>query len=321
MTLTRYDSRGGRDAAPRDLARLVVDEPDFIQWLRNTRPELFKRDVHKGVWLRVGIWGAGALAAILLMLFVILPGMADTLSRVIPIEREVAFGQAVTRQMISALEDSETDLQACTSAEGRASLDTLLERLTAGRALEYEIDIRVFNHSMVNAFAAPGGQVIVMEGLLESAATPEEVAGGLAHEIGHVEHRDPTRHALRSIGSAGLLFMVFGDYSGIALLGEHMLSASYSRDAEARADRFALEMLSAANVDVAGFEHFFAQRTAEDSSESAVPGVLSTHPGVEQRASRASRVAAHQGETRKVLTPSEWQALQAMCEEGAEALE
>jgi predicted Zn-dependent protease len=101
---------------------------------------------------------------------------------------------------------------------------------------------------MVNAFALPGGHIIVMRGLIEMAQTPEHLAAVLAHELGHVAQRDPILQALRAAGTAGLLSLVLGDATGgtvLALAGETLISAKNSRAVEARADDFALAQLAA----------------------------------------------------------------------------
>ncbi|NAO97747.1 MULTISPECIES: M48 family metallopeptidase [unclassified Halomonas] len=310
LTLTRYVS----SVDERDPARLIVTDNDFIAWLRATQPDLFRRDVRKRTWLRMAGWGTGAVVAIALMLFVILPGMANILAQAIPIEREVAFGKAVTQQIEWVLSSSNAGMQRCDSPEGVAALDTMLERLTAGRDMHYAIDIQVFGHSEVNAFAAPGGQVVILSALLEEAESPEEVAGVLAHEIGHVERRDPMRQALRAAGAAGLLSMVFGDLAGAAVVGEHLLTASYSREAEVEADRFALEMLATAEVDAAGFANFFTRIEGLEDGDIATPEHLSTHPDSSWRGTQAQQLAESQGGTTAILTPAEWAALQAICD-------
>lgn len=315
LTLTRHMHT--TDEAPRDPARLVIHDADLIAWVHRTRPGLFRRDVHKGTWARVAKWTGGMVAAVALMLFVILPAMADTLARIIPIEREIAFGKSVTRQMEFALGGTRLgDLQ-CSNPAGEAALQTMLTRLTSAQDMKYDIALQVFDHDMVNAFAAPGGQVVILRGLLDAAESPDEVAGVLAHELGHVESRDATRHTLRAAGSAGLLTMVLGDFTGgvaIAVLGEQMLSSAYTREAEGAADGFALEMLSDAGVDATGFARFFSELADIEDGMFSMPGYLATHPVTRDRAERAETFARGQESTSPILTDADWQALKAICD-------
>src|SRR5437764_872761 len=100
--------------------------------------------------------------------------------------------------------------------------------------------------SLPNAFALPGGRVYVLSGLLAQAQSPDELAGVLAHEFGHVVHRDGVRRLIRDGGTSFLVGLMFGDVSGsgaVLMAGRALLSASYSRDDERRADAFAITVL------------------------------------------------------------------------------
>lgn len=312
LTLTR--NLPTEDEAPRDPARLVLLDADSIAWMHRTRPGLFKADLHPGTWKKLLTYAGGAVAATLLMLFVILPALADTLARIIPVEREQAFGKTVTAQMERLLGGSSLGALRCDAPAGEAALQKMLARLTDGQEMLYDIELQVFDHDLINAFAAPGGQVVILNGLLQEAQGPDEVAGVLAHEIGHVESRDATRHALRTAGSAGLLSMILGDFTGgaaIALVGERLITASYTREAEAAADLFALRMLDAARIDAGGFARFF---DTLDGIGIELPAYLATHPVTTERATQARDFARGQGATSPVLTEAEWQALKGICQ-------
>ena len=286
-----------------DAARLTVDDPALIAEITRLCPDLMRRDLRPGAGRRLVRRGAWAVAAVVLMLFVILPRMADTLASLIPIEREVAFGRAVVSQMEQALGAANMGELDCTSPEGLRALDKL--------------SARVLNHEMINAFAAPGGQVVIMRGLLDSSSGPDALAAVLAHEIGHVEARDATRHALRAAGSAGLLSMVLGDVTGGAaavLLGERILQASYTRESEAQADLFALSMLNRAEVSSVGMAEFFDGLAEIEAGMAAFPAYFSTHPDSAGRAGRARDNAVMQAGTRPVLSDADWQALRNVCD-------
>lgn len=311
LTLTRKAESD--DEAPRDPARLVLQDAELIDWLRRTRPGLFKADLHPGTWKKLLTYAGGAVVASALMLFVILPAMADTLARIIPVEREVAFGKIVTAQMERVLGGSKLGGLRCDDLAGQAALQKMLAQLTDGQEMQYDIQLQVFDHEMVNAFAAPGGQVVIIDGLLQQAGGPDEVAGVLAHEIAHVESRDATRHALRTAGSAGLLSMILGDFTGgaaIALVGEHLMTAAYTREAEGAADLFALQMLDDAGISAEAFARFF---DSLDGIGIELPAYLSSHPVTAERAAQARDFARGQTGTTPVLTEAEWRALQGIC--------
>ncbi len=308
----------GEDETLHHEARLSCRDGAMNAALRLAAPNLSRRDIHKGTGVSVFTKLSLAVVAVLAMIFVILPAMATSLAYLMPREREVQFGQAVVNQMEWFLSGARTGELACDSPEGLAALAKMETRLTEAREMEYELDIKVFDHPMVNAFAAPGGQIVIVRGLLDKATSAEAVAGVLAHEIGHVENRDATIGALRAAGSAGLLSMVLGDFSGGALavlVTEHLISSSYTREAEGLADDFALETLAKADVSSEGLASFFDYiLSLEGGSGSSLPGYLSTHPPSQARADKSRSFATAQAVTRPVLSPEDWAALKAICD-------
>ena len=305
------------DSALIEHARLTVDDPDLIARIETICPDLMKRDMPDGsmrkILTRIGM----AVGAVALMIFVILPAMSNTLAYVIPIKREVAYGKVVVRQMERFFGGSTAGDLVCSSPDGDAALAKMIARLTDATPTDYELNVAVMRHEMVNAFAATGGQVMLVEGLIKQAKSPDEVAAVLGHEIGHVEARDATRGALRAAGSAGLLSMVFGDFAGgtaAVVIAEYTLNASYTREAEAEADTYARSMLNAANVSTAGMSDFFGSLGDLESQMPDLPIYLSSHPDTDDRAQRAAEFAQTQGVTTPILDELEWAALQAICD-------
>jgi len=313
LTLTLHSD--SNDESPRDPARLVLSNPDLIAWVRSTAPQLAKRDVRRGtvpkILSRLGL----AVVSIAVILFVILPRLSDFLANRMPLETEVKFGRAVVSQMERLLGMGKSGDILCRDPAGEAALNRIASRLMDGQDLNYAISFSVLDHEMVNAFAAPGGQIVILRGLLDTSDTPEEVAAVLAHEIGHVEARDPTRLMLRAAGSAGILSIVLGDVTGgtvIGVIGDQMLQASYTRQAEAAADAFALAMLQAAQVDASALADFFDKLSGLEGGFTP-PEYLSSHPPSTARATRARDFAAGQSATTPVISDAEWKALKAIC--------
>lgn len=300
---------GGGDELPHDPARLVLAEGPLAAWVRGAAPGLERRDLRRGTWGKVAGRVALAAGALAVILFVFLPRISDMLADQLPLEQEVAFGEAVVGQVQGWLGgDGE---MVCDAPGGVAALEAMERRLTEGQGLAYDIELSVLDHEMVNAFAAPGGRIVILRGLLDEAESAEEVAGVLAHEIGHVEARDPVRLAFRSAGSAGIIALVLGDVTGgtvVGLLGEHILSASYTREAEAAADAFAWALLARTGVGTEGLAQFFERIEGMGGD---VPEILSTHPASGNRA-EAARAAGGAAE-RPVLSDAEWQALRSIC--------
>lgn len=304
------------DSALIRTARLTLEDAETIRVLTHLCPDLKRREMAGGTARKVVSRIALAVGALALMITVILPAMADTLATLIPLKREVAYGKTVVNQMERFLGGKSIGGLACTNPAGRAALDTMTARLTARRDLNYDLDIGVFDHRMVNAFAAPGGQIVIMRGLIDLATSPDQVAAVLAHEIGHVQARDTTRNALRAAGSAGLLALVLGDFAGgsaVVVVAEYTLNASYTREAEAAADIFALDMLAASDTDATALASFFDSLTGIKRIMPDLPVYLSSHPETVGRAQAARKFAETQGRTRPILNDTEWAALQGIC--------
>lgn len=305
----------GEDELQRGLGRLTLNDATMNGALRQSVAKLETQERQSGALRRVALYTASAVAALALVLFVILPAMAGSLAPMIPREREVQFGKAVVRQMSYVLNGGSDEDLTCETPKGRAALDKLVARLSEGQGLEYRLDVQVMDHEMVNAFAAPGGQIVILSGLLKASKNVDQLAGVLAHEIGHVENRDVTRNALRAAGSAGLLSMVLGDVSGGTLavfLAESAVSARYTRKAEAAADDFALEMLRKAGIGASGLAGFFEYMQELEGDDSLLPRYLLSHPPSGERADKARAQQDVVG-AEPVLSDDEWASLRMIC--------
>lgn len=196
---------------------------------------------------------------------------------------DIFFGQI--RMSVDIVEDKElTD-----------ELRTLVAPLLAAIPdIGYPFKFHLANDPTINAFAIPGGHVVVHTGLILKAESDEEVLGVLAHEIAHVTRR----HSLRQvIGSAGLYVLVqtfFGDLTGLAAVvtdgGYRLLTLQFSRDAEREADDTGWDYLVAAHIDPRGMISFFEKlRDEQERLLGDAAGVekslafLSTHPTSEER--------------------------------------
>lgn len=304
------------DSALIATARLTLKDPNLIAALKQHAPNLNRRDMPSGFGRKVVTRLGLAVGAVALMIFVILPALANTLANYIPIEREVAYGKSVVQQMERFLGGTKAGALTCSNAEGLAALNTMTQRLTDAADMDYDLNVAVFNHKMVNAFAAPGGQIVVMRGLIEKAGSPDEVAAVLSHEIGHVEARDSTRAALRTAGSAGLLALVLGDFAGgsaVLVVAEYTLNAAYTRDAEAKADIFALNMMQGSDTDAGALGNFFDRLEDVERTMPDLPVYLSSHPDTKERANAARAFAEGQSDTKPILDDTEWQALKNIC--------
>jgi predicted Zn-dependent protease len=170
----------------------------------------------------------------------------------------------------------------------------------------------------VNAFALPGGYVVVFTGLIKEANSPEEVAGVLSHEINHVLQRHGMERIVKTLGVMAVAAIVLGDQQGLIglarQLGVEIVTLKFSRDQETEADTTGLHLLRKAKVDPAGMIAFF-ERLAQSEKEQQRIELFSTHP---MSAARAERLKAERASLPK-FSPEpfafDWEKVQASLKE------
>lgn len=229
---------------------------------------------------------------------------------------------AITRPLGEAVVAQISGGRFCTSPEAAAALAGLAARLAPEGGMVEPITLRIADLPVANALAAPGGQVLLTRGLIAEASGPDEVAGVLAHELGHIQHRHATRMLLRNLGMSVLL-----GGSDIGRLSDTLLSHAMSRDMEREADAFALAALARAGVSPKGLVAFFERHQPRATKEGAsgrgrdlfatLGTYASTHPPTPERLARFEAAArAARGALQPALDEAGWQALRAACGPG-----
>lgn len=239
---------------------------------------------------------------LLALLLLSLEPLTDRVVAHIPPEVERQIGEAMllrTRAEGPMIEDGPAE----------AALQAIAARLTRpGEKLDFHLARR----PDINAFAAPGGVVVVNSALLQAARNAEEVAGVLAHEITHVTLRHSLQQVARSAGLRLIAAAVLGDYGGISGWAAQLGALKFSRDAEREADLHALDRLIENGIDPQGLPAFFETLARQQAAGSLRPPVLfSTHPAT---AERIEALRAHlAGRTRVATTPIDidWEAVRA----------
>lgn len=300
------------------LLRLTLSDRVLCRDIRARAPFLTRRPPVEN-WGAIWRWAAGAVTSVAVIIFVLVPILANQLALFIPPKGEQALGEATFEQIQDFLGSDYAPVQVCEQPEGRAALETMIERIGAETDLPYDITVTVLNHQMVNAFALPGGQVTIFRGLLEDAGSADEVAAVLAHEIGHVVNRDPTRDALRTAGSVGVLGLLFGDFAGgtvVLMLTNQLINAQYSQAAETRADQYATEIMTRGGYDAGAIATFFERLEAEHGDVEGLGAHFLSHPQMRDRIEASQAARARAGfEPKPVLNDAEWAALRGICDD------
>lgn len=172
------------------------------------------------------------------------------------------------------------------SAKVRAVIDSIGRRLCEKNNIDYsQIKIHVIKSHEVNAFALPDHNMVIYTGLILDAKNAEEVAGVMAHEIGHMEKDHVMKKLVKEIGIA-MLFTIAGGDAGFEIMKEAarvLSSTAFDRSQESEADAFAVELMAKANINPEHLSNFlFRMGKAHDIPEELV--WLSTHPDSKERA-------------------------------------
>ena len=298
-------------------ARLLVEDADSVAYLKQHLPaKLFDQ----GSLLKT--LGFAVIFAALTLTFLVgtyfaIPLLAEPIAARIPVETEKQIGANVAEDVLEQWPECEA--REAEAAKGWAALDDLTSLLTEGTALENQVSVQLVSAGMSNAFALPGGYVMVTGELLEEMSGPDELAAVLAHEFGHVEHRHSMVAFTRYMGTAFIVQLITGGGSGssqwILIAGSELANISYSREFEREADAYAIARLTETGIGTQGMTAFFdrlaAQEGDTDDRFRTVQAFARTHPFSDERAEAARE--GHIEKTREVMSAQEWTALKSLC--------
>lgn len=295
---------------PGDPARIEFSDATLAAVLAARCPDLRKGPEGEGRTLRVVLWSMAAGLSVILAAIFGMPLLAGLITPLVPDSVESRFGGAVQGQVVKILGDP----PACTEPAARAVLDRLIARMVAQRGLPPDLQVSVHRHAMANALTLPGARVIVLSDLIAKSETPDEFAGVLAHEFGHVAARDPTRSVIQASGTSFLLSLVLGDLTGstvIVALGQAVIQAGYTREAERAADAYAVDMMTRAGGNGAALGTILERIAKDDKDDDTA--FLRSHPVTRERSAAIRALAGPEAGTRRILDEAEWATLKGIC--------
>jgi Zn-dependent protease with chaperone function len=292
---------------------LVVEDTDFLLSLRAQAPHRafffhnpgFRR---ARVWLT--LWAALATLALGLGLYKWgIPLVADLITPHVPVSWEEHLGESQLKLMVppaTRLENPRLE----------RAIGVILARLTGTLPhCPYHFHVTVSNQPVINAFALPGGNIVVYRGLLELTHSPEELAGVLANEMQHVLKRHSTRRIIQDSSTGLLISALAGDATGsmaFALESARTLALlGYSRGEEAEADREGMKMVLAAGIQPQGMIYFF-QTLKKHLQEPQFLKYVSSHPSTQDRIQKLQSLVAERGSAHPItplLPEIHWQGL------------
>ncbi len=261
---------------------LEINNPNFRSAFDQNFPKskLFRQ---RGFFDKIGLTGC-----LVTLLFVILlpvgfyfwgvPKLADRAAQHVSPETEQKMGDAL---FASFTQDFPVD-----SVKTRLVQQFFDQMKFEG---EYDFRLTVVREKQMNAFAVPGGRIVVFDSIISMMETPEELAGLLGHEASHVFLKHSVRSIFRELGNSmaiSLLFGNSGDAVGlVAQQADQLRGLSYSRDFEIEADENGLKLMIAAGIPPRGMVSLFEKmkNTIEKTGATDAPSFLSTHPSMGER--------------------------------------
>jgi Zn-dependent protease with chaperone function len=290
-------------------ATLFVPEGTFARRMAIEAPHLTasaQRWRHAVPW----IWTASAVLLISGLVWLADFQPSRAIARMLPDSAREILGRKTVQSMSEGR-------RTCEASPGTAALDELVKRLSAASGSDRSFKVIVVDWSLLNAFAAPGEQIVLTHGIISKADSPDEIAGVLAHEMGHGIEMHPESGLVRAIGMTAAIDLMLGGSGGtLANFGALLAQLSYGRDAEREADKHAVRILREAKISSKGFARFF-KRMQEIENELPIGksiteiNILRTHPLTEERRLAVERVPDYPSSP--ALSAERWKALKDIC--------
>lgn len=282
---------------------LYLKNPDVIRAFRQMAPDHMSRPLeqaaeqvrqarqrHRVVWGLV----SGTVLALVLGLWFGSDAFVELAVNRIPVEWEQKLGESAYREFLTGQDVMKDGLAV-------AAVREMTQRLASHVPNNpYRFEVTVVKSDVVNAFALPGGYVVVFTGLMKKAESPEEVAGVLAHELNHVLQRHGLERIIKQLGFVAVVSIVLGNPPGLGgvmkQLGVELMTLKFGRAQETEADTTGLDLLYRAKINPEGMITFFQRLVEKD--EGRVEW-LSSHP---MSSARADHLKARLAEMPKQKT-------------------
>jgi len=291
-----------------DRARLLVEDPDLQRQLAISIPLLTPLVARKpGPFRRITMLGS-LLVLLVVFFWAGIDAGSERLAPLVPHALQAKLGEAV----LAELTEGTTE---CRGEKGLEAINGLANRLAKAHGYERPVSVSIVDGGPVNAFTLPGGYLVFYSDLIQQAKDGSEVAGVLAHELGHVVHHHSMKSLARQYGIDLLLKVVTGGYSDmlntLTTGGGLLLALRHGRAAEREADATGVEMLEKLGMRADGVAAFFERMMTDEKGDIAdKAGIWSSHPPTRERIAATRRPPTGA----PPFSDAEWRALRAVCE-------
>jgi beta-barrel assembly-enhancing protease len=298
-------------------ARLILRDQSFIDDLVAQNSHLKGGYSWRHLSQVLG-WTAGGLAALAAFGYLAMTVLPQQVAGLLPNTWRNRMGNEVITSLVGTA-------KRCDTAGSKSAIAAMLSALAESGTSLPPVSIEIYDMDLVNAFAAPGGRIVLTRGLINEASDASELTGVLAHELGHVYYLHPEAQLVRLSGLQ-ILISAFSGGSGSDVITNAaglVTILRYTRAAEREADSFAQDVMQKAKVDPIGLKHFFekimklegakpADPAKEASALDKIGNVFSTHPGTEDRINEIQPLP--QGVTPvQIMTAAQFQDLKKAC--------
>jgi predicted Zn-dependent protease len=300
-------------------ARLAFNGRKLAGHAHDLLPALARKHrQERGRQVRTMALATAALVSVVVAYIYGVPLIARNIVGFVPPAWEAQLGETAVAQIEAALRE-EAGFEVCDpdpdSLANRA-IARFAARAVEGTGTPFVPDIKVIRTAVPNAFALPGGHSFYFSALLEQTQSPDEFAGVMAHELGHVVHRHGMEQLISTSATGLLIGFILGDMTGLSVaggIGAALIDSRFSRDAEREADRFAADVARRMAFQPAGLTNLL-ERVSGDDNMSRAFALLSTHPLTSERRAALEEFAAPDADLAPAFTAQEWAAIKAMCD-------
>ncbi len=266
---------------------------------------------------RILVLATAALASVVVAYLFGIPLLADRLVAYVPPGWETKIGDTAAVQIERQLTGGKGYVLCDPDPQSPANraIAGFVARVFDGLDSPFVPNVTVVRSDVPNAFALPGGRAFYLSALIQATRTPDEFAGVLAHELGHVYYRHGMQTLIASSTTGLLVGFVLGDMTGLSVagaVGSSLIDNRFSRQDEAQADRFAAETAARLGFSPQGLVDLL-ERVARDDSFSRALALFSNHPLTDQRRAALEALGLSSAPTGPAFTDAQWQAIRDMC--------
>ena len=287
-------------------ARLVIEDPAWRTQLASLVPALKPLALEPvKVAPRLGAYALAIVATVGVFWSAVEYG-TGYVAPLLPYSLQAKLGETVLDELIA-------DNEQCTGSAGLAAINRLANDLAQEAGYTHEVTVHIVKGGPVNAFTLPGSILVFYSDLIDKASNAQ-VAGVLAHEIGHVVHYHPTKGLVRAYGIDLLIKLLSGGYSDVLSTvgtgGSALLAMRNGRAFEREADATGVDLLEKRGLRADGVSTFFEQMLEKEPKDAAsAAGIWSSHPPTQERIAATKRPATG----KPAFSDAEWRALRSVC--------